>query len=123
MHAQATIGFGFTSDWLVAKTLNQSLSEVMQNQSNSLITRLCSKQNFGEPFRLPSISAGVPSPPSWAPELINYLRSTTQQDLHPSLSQQNIAATALVIVELASARKTRNPSNFSFHTLGLKVKK
>ena len=30
MHAQATIGFGFTSDWLKigARTLNQSLSEV-----------------------------------------------------------------------------------------------
>ena len=36
-----------------------------------VITRLCSKENFGEPFRLPSISAGVPSPPSWSPELIN----------------------------------------------------
>ena len=34
---RATIGFGFiTSDWL--KNLNQSPSEVMQNQSNSLIT-------------------------------------------------------------------------------------
>ena len=33
--------------------------------------RLCSKENFGEPFGLlPSISAGVPSPPSWSPELI-----------------------------------------------------
>ena len=32
-----------------------------------------------------------------------------QQDLHPSLSQQNIAATALVIVELTSARKTPQP--------------
>ena len=40
MHAQATIGFGFTSDWLKkngARTLNQSLSEVIINQSNSLI--------------------------------------------------------------------------------------
>ena len=41
VHAPATIGFGFTSDWLKiksgARTLNQSLSEVMQNQSNSLI--------------------------------------------------------------------------------------
>ena len=36
VYARATIGFGFTSDWL--KILNQSLSEVMQNQSNSLIT-------------------------------------------------------------------------------------
>ena len=35
------IGFGFTSDWLRKnreRTLNQSLSKVMQNQSNSLIT-------------------------------------------------------------------------------------
>ena len=39
-----------------------------------------------------------------------------QEDLHPPLSQQNIAAAALVIVKLASARKTRNPSNFSRHT-------
>ena len=43
VHSRATIGFGFTSDWLKkslrgARTLNQSLSEVMQNQSNSLIT-------------------------------------------------------------------------------------
>ena len=37
------------------------------------LTRLCSKQNFGEPFGLPSTSAGVPSPPSWSPDLINYL--------------------------------------------------
>ena len=34
-------------------------------------SRLCSKENFGEPFGLPSISAGVPSPPSWSPDLIN----------------------------------------------------
>ena len=33
-----------------------------------------------------------------------------QQDLHPSLSQHNIAATALVIVKLASVRKTCNLS-------------
>ena len=40
VHAQATIGFGFPFHWLKngARTLNQSLSEVMQNQSNSLIT-------------------------------------------------------------------------------------
>ena len=33
VHARVTFGFGFTSDWL-----KNSLSEVMQNQSNSLIT-------------------------------------------------------------------------------------
>ena len=38
------------------------------------------------------------------------------QDLHLSLFQQNIAATALVIVEMVNARKTRNLSNFSHHT-------
>ena len=39
-----------------------------------IIARLCSKENFGEPFGLPSISAGVPTPPSWSPVLIiNYL--------------------------------------------------
>ena len=40
VHAQATIGFGFTLiGWKNgAKTLNQSLSEVIINQSNSLIT-------------------------------------------------------------------------------------
>ena len=34
-----------------------------------------------------------------------------QQDLYPSLSQQNIDATALVITKLASARKSRNLLN------------
>ena len=40
MHARATIGFGFTSGWLKngAKTVNQSLSEVIINQRNYLIT-------------------------------------------------------------------------------------
>ena len=42
MHTRATIGFGFTSDWFKKRrenqSLNQSLSEVMQTQSNSLIT-------------------------------------------------------------------------------------
>ena len=40
MHARATIGFGFTSDWLKKWRVNfeQPLSEVMQNQRNSLIT-------------------------------------------------------------------------------------
>ena len=42
VHARATIGFAFTSDWLKkysnARTLNQSLTTVMQNQSTLLIT-------------------------------------------------------------------------------------
>ena len=40
VHSRATIGFGFASDWLKKwrENLNQSVSEVMQNQSNSLIT-------------------------------------------------------------------------------------
>ena len=93
---------------------------MQEPQQYCMSPRLCSKENFREPFGLPSISAGVPSPLSQSPDLINYLinylRSTTQQDLHLSLSQQNIAATALVIVKLTSARKTHNPSNLSRHT-------
>ena len=44
MHARATIGFGFTSDWLKKWRSNfepingLSLGEVMQNHSNLLIT-------------------------------------------------------------------------------------
>ena len=36
-----------------------------------LISRLCSKENFREPFGLPNILAEVPGPPSWSPKLIN----------------------------------------------------
>ena len=33
-----------------------------------LLTRLCSKENFREPFGLPSILAKAPRPQSWSPE-------------------------------------------------------
>jgi len=36
-------------------------------------TRLCSKENYREPFGLSNILAGVPGPPSWWPKLIDQL--------------------------------------------------
>ena len=36
-------------------------------------TRLCSKENFREPFGLPNVLAGVPGPPSLSPKLTDQL--------------------------------------------------
>ena len=55
--------------------LGKCMSNLLLRMSDVLVMhpRLCSKENFGEPFGLPSISAGVPRPPSWLPELISSL--------------------------------------------------
>ena len=57
---------------LLQQLKGSSYLSLLIDESTDL-TRLCSKENFGELFGLPSISAGVPSPPIWSPELINYL--------------------------------------------------
>ena len=67
--------------------LGKCMSNLLLRMSDVVVMhpRLCSKENFGEPFGLPSISAGVPRPPSWLPELISSLLRSRYENATPNL--------------------------------------